>query len=206
MYPILLLTIALAQEAPEVVFGTTVVSSSGLEGKIYFIKKYPSEMPKIEKMKPKGIIYTDALNVPPQDFVAGFPGLGDRNEWFGIDYTGRVWIETEGEYRFKLLSDDGSRLYLDDKLVIDNDGMHPPEEVSGAATLSRGIHKLRVMYFQGPRFHVALVLSVAPPGAGWKIFRTGDFQPPKDTQDLVTGEIGNIRQGVRPPPPPKPGK
>ena len=203
MHGILLLTLALAQDPTEVVFGTTVVSSSGLEGKIYFIKKYPSEMPNIEKMKPKGVIYTEALNVPPQDFTAGFPGLGDRNEWFGIDYTGRVWIETEGEYRFKLLSDDGSRLYLDDKLVIDNDGMHPPEEVSGTAVLTRGIHKLRVMYFQGPRFHVALVLSVAPLGGDWKIFRTGEFQPPKDTQDLVTGEIRSIRQGVRPPPPPK---
>ena len=206
MHPILLLLLALGQEQPEVTFGTTVVSSSGLEGKIYFIKKYPSEMPKIEKMKPKGTIYTDSLNVAPQDFDKGFPGITDRNEWFGIDYTGRIWIETEGEYRFRLLSDDGSRLFLDDKLVIDNDGMHPPEEVSGSAILTRGIHKLRVMYFQGPRFSVALVLSVSRPNENWHLFRTGDFQPPKDTQDLVTGEIRNIKQGTRPPPAAKTGK
>lgn len=206
MHVFAFLLLTLAQDPPDVVFGTTVVSSSGLEGKIYFIGKYPSEMPKIEKMKPKGTIYTDSLNVAPQDFTKGFPGLGDRNEWFAIDYTGRVWIETEGEYRFKLLSDDGSRLYLDDKLVIDNDGMHPPEELSGSAVLTRGIHKIRVIYFQGPRFSVALVLSVARPNENWQLFRTGEFQPPKDTQNLVTGEIRNIRAGLRPPASSKTGK
>ena len=104
------------------------------------------------------------------------------------------------------MSDDGSRLYLDDKLVIDNDGMHPPEELSGSAVLTRGIHKIRVIYFQGPRFSVALVLSVARPNENWQLFRTSEFQPPKDTQNLVTGEIRNIRAGLRPPASSKTGK
>ncbi|WP_155121279.1 PA14 domain-containing protein [Bryobacter aggregatus] len=193
--PVLLL--ALAQEQPEVTFGTTVVSSSGFEGKIYFIKKYPKEMPKLEKMKPKGSIYADALNVPPQDFAKGFPGITDRNEWFAIDYGGRFWVETEGEYRFRLLSDDGARLYLDGQLVIDNDGMHPAEEMSGSAVLSRGIHTIRVPYFQGPRFAVALVLQVARPGRDFQVFRMSEFQPAEDTADLVTGVVRSVKPGIR---------
>ena len=55
-------------------------------------------------------------------------------------------------------------------------------------------------------FSVALVLSVARPNENWQLFRTGEFQPPKDTQDLVTGEIRNIRPGLRPAPIPKTGK
>jgi hypothetical protein len=52
--------------------------------------------------------------------------------------------------------------------------------LSGAAFLSRGVHMIRVSYFQGPRFTVALVLAVGPPGTSWRSFNTDDFTPPKD--------------------------
>ncbi len=196
------LLIALGQDPVrkpvEFTFGTTVVSASVLEGKVYFIKEIASGMPNFEKLKPQGTIYTDALNIAPQAFTVGFPGISDRNEWFGIDYTGRIWIDIEDEYHFDLGSDDGSRLYLDDKLVIDNEGIHAPERVKGSAVLTRGVHKIRVTYFQGPRFSVALVLGVARGKEQFKLFRTRDFQPPKDGQELMPGEIRKIKKGTRP--------
>jgi hypothetical protein len=196
--PLLLLaaTSLLAQEKPEYTFGTTVVSTSGLQGRIYFLKENTEKLPRLDRMKSVGTIYTNMLNVWPQRFDEGFPGISDRFEWFGIDYTGRFWIEAAGQYRFSLLSDDGSRLSIDGKELIDNDGTHAAYALSASAFLSRGVHAMRVAYYQGPRFTVALVLAVGAPGAPWRIFNTGDFLPPKDPADWVKGKISDVRRST----------
>ncbi len=164
-------------------FGTTVVIPSGLRGLIYNIKDNTNHLPKFKKLKPVGAIYTASLDIPPQDFQRGFPGVTDRFEWFAIDYTGKFWINNPGWYAFDLLSDDGSRLYIDEEEIIDNDGLHPPEEKSGIVNLEGGIHDLRVSYFQGPRFHIALVLKVAGPGEELRVFSTDEFKPPPNPED-----------------------
>jgi hypothetical protein len=174
---ILLCLSALAQE-PGVKFGTTVVIPSGLRGRVYHIRRNTTKLPDFSKLKPAGTIYTSSLNIPPQDFRQGFPGVTKRFEWFAIDYSGRFWVAKPGEYRFVLTSDDGARLYIDDALIIDNDGTHPPQELTGTVDLTGGVHSIRVSYFQGPRFEVALVLKVAPPGEPLRIFSTDDLKPP----------------------------
>jgi hypothetical protein len=171
--------VAAAQE-PEYKFGTTVAINSGLRGDIYFLHADTKWLPDFRKMKPKGSIYTTSLNVPPQSFKDGFPGVTKRFEWFAIVYTGRLWIANPGGYRFALLSDDGSKLWIDDRLLIDNDGIHPPLEASNTANLTPGIHAIRVAYFQGPRMDVALILRVAGPGQRIHIFNTDEFKPPDD--------------------------
>ncbi|HFE52767.1 MAG TPA: beta-glucosidase, partial [Bacteroidetes bacterium] len=46
------------------------------------------------------------------------------------------------------VSNDGARLYIDGKLVVDNDGLHGAEERSGSTHLTAGRHRIRVAYFQ----------------------------------------------------------
>ncbi len=104
------------------------------------------------------------LNIEPQRFDKGFPGITNRYEWFAIDYKGKIYIPESKTYTFSLLSDDGAKLIIDGKLVIDNDGVHPPEEKRGKVYLKRGLHTVEVQYFQGPRYYVALVLSVIKEG------------------------------------------
>jgi len=164
-------------------FGISVYLSAGLTGQIYAIKENSKKLPDFKKLKPIGTIYTYSLAVPARDFMEGFPGLSDRLEWFAIDYTGKFWIEAPGYYRFILTSDDGSRLYVDDKQVIDNDGLHAPESASGIVNLKGGSHSIRVSYFQGPRFHVALTLDVVGPDGMQRPFNTQEFKPPADPDD-----------------------
>ena len=159
-------------------FGTTVVIPAGLRGVIYRIRHNTNRLPDFAKLKPAGTIYTASLNVPPQDFRQGFPGVTKRFEWFAINYTGRFWIDRPGAYKFVLTSDDGARLYIDDQLLVDDDGLHPPLDAAGDIDLNGGIHRIRVCYFQGPRFLVALVLRVAPPGEPLRVFSTDEFKPP----------------------------
>jgi hypothetical protein len=182
-----------AQDQPAYTFGTTVVELSALEGRVYFLPKGTKKLPDFSRMRPAGTLYTTMLNVWPQEFSEGFPNITDRFEWFGIAYSGRFWIEEGGEYRFSLLSDDGAKLKIDDRLVVDNDGVHGAAAASAAATLSRGMHRIQVDYFQGPRFTVALVLAVARPGGPWRLFNTSDFKPPRDQAQWDQGKISAIK-------------
>lgn len=172
-----------AQEAaptddPVAHFGT-VVFSSGFQGDIYYLHHWTSHLPNLEKMKPKGTIYTHALNVPSQHFDQGFPGVSNRFEWFAINYSTRFWISKEGTYRFSLLADDAANLYIDDALVIDNDGQHPALKKEGTVHLNSGVHRMRVPYYQGPKWEVALVLMVQGPNeSALHVFNTEDFKPP----------------------------
>jgi hypothetical protein len=163
-------------------FGTTVIVPGGLTGNIYFIPQVNS-LPNLSKLKPVGKIYTNVLNVPLTEFSEGFPGVTDRFEWFAIEYTGRFYVSNPGKYRFRLFSDDGSKLFIDGKPVINNDGVGWLES-EGAVNLAGGIHDIRVPYFQGPRYHLALILSVRRPGdPNYRIFDTDDYAPPSEFQD-----------------------
>jgi hypothetical protein len=175
---------ALPGDAPPATFGVTVVDSSGLQGQVYLIQEGSRSLPNFKKLKPAGSVYTSSLNISPRRFTEGFPGITDRFEWFAIDYTGRFWIENPGRYYFALLSDDGSKLYIDNKTVIDNDGLHEPMVRYGNIKLRRGLHAIRISYFQGPRDELALILSVADAKEKeLQVFDTRNYLPPKDAND-----------------------
>lgn len=154
-----------------------MVDTTGLEGKIYYIKRDSQRLPDFSRMKPKGTIYTPELNVPLQHWRVGFPGVTKRFEWFAIDYRGRFWIDSPGPYRFALTSDDGAKLYIDDQVAIDNDGVHAASRRESRVELTGGVHRIRVSYFQGPRDGVALILEVARMGDRYRVFSTRDFRP-----------------------------
>jgi hypothetical protein len=193
----LALSVAAAQtptlpDAPITTFGVTVVDPFGLRGDIYLLRPETNQLPKFEKLKPVGSIYTSALNIPPRSFLDGFPGVTDRFEWFAIDYSGYFYVDNPGAYRFLLASDDGSKLYIDDKRVIDNDGIHPIQVEQGRMTLNGGIHRIRISYFQGPGDRVALILAVARPGEDWRVFSTNEFRPPRNPADWKYGDPSNL--------------
>jgi hypothetical protein len=73
---------------------------------------------------------------------------GPGNDFFGLRYSGFLEIATPGEYTFVLGSDDGSRLLIDEKPVVENDGLHPYSEAKGTVRLTAGKHAVTVSYFQ----------------------------------------------------------
>lgn len=62
-------------------------------------------------------------------------------------FQGQINIATDGQYTFSTLSDDGSKLYIDGKLIVDNDGDHGVQERQGSTDLTKGKHQIRVEYF-----------------------------------------------------------
>jgi hypothetical protein len=69
-------------------------------------------------------------------------------EKYGLRFTGFIDVAVEGVYRFSLRTDDGSRLWIGDRLVVDNDGWHGTVEQTGQIALREGSHALTIAYFQ----------------------------------------------------------
>ncbi len=63
-------------------------------------------------------------------------------------YRGYISVDFPGLYTFETESDEGSRLYIGEQLVVDNDGLHPMRSASGVVGLQPGMHEIRVEYFE----------------------------------------------------------
>jgi len=111
------------------------------------------------------VFYTDTFNIPERHQPEGFPGISDRSTWFMIEYQGAFSVGQDGTYDFRLHSDDGSYLFIDGAMVIENDGKHKPESRSGSIALRVGSHQLRLLYAQTTD-RMALQLFVRRRGAG----------------------------------------
>ncbi|MGD0036295.1 MAG: PA14 domain-containing protein [Bacteroidota bacterium] len=73
----------------------------------------------------------------------------NSGENFAVRYYGYINIPQDGFYMFYTKSDDGTKLFIDDKLIVNNDGRHAPIEDNGFASINRGFHKIEVVFFQG---------------------------------------------------------
>jgi hexosaminidase len=67
--------------------------------------------------------------------------------YIGLKFNGYIFIPETGNYTFSTLSDDGSKLFIDDELIVNNDNIHWANEAYGAVKLEKGFHKLNISYF-----------------------------------------------------------
>jgi hexosaminidase len=66
---------------------------------------------------------------------------------FGITFTGLIKIPADDLYELHLNSDDGAIFYIDDQIIVDNDGAHDLQDGSGFIPLRKGLHRVKVQYF-----------------------------------------------------------
>ena len=91
----------------------------------------------------------DSLQAKATGTAATFDiGLRQRDERFGFRFRGYLKVPRPGIYTFNLESDDGSRLYIGDECVVDNDGLHGNIEKSGMIALAKGMHPITVIFFE----------------------------------------------------------
>jgi hypothetical protein len=82
---------------------------------------------------------------------------------FACLFEGYFEIVKDGYYIFALVSNDGSKLFLDEKLIIDNDGVHSTESVkSFVLPLEKGFYPVRVECFQKDGSSVLQLLYLGP--------------------------------------------
>jgi mono/diheme cytochrome c family protein len=131
---------------------------------------FPTEVPNLTYAYYEG----DWHNVPDFDkFTPTATGracgfdleLAHRPDNYALRFEGYLRIDREAEYLFHLVSDDGSKLWIDGKEVVDNDGEHAPTAKSAKASLKNGMHKIVVGFFQLGG-GATLDLQIEGPGLG----------------------------------------
>lgn len=113
----------------------------GLTYTVYLLPDGPVRLPDFSRLQPAGSgksyeFSIDNLNVPRGDNIA-------------VAFEGFIHIPVDGAYNFSLASDDGSKLYIDGKTVVDNDGDHGVVTASGGIELTSGKHSIRVEWYNG---------------------------------------------------------
>jgi len=120
-----------------VVYNFIDSNKNGIKWKL-FLGEF-KKIPDFTKLTPNssGNIFTfglDKIDLPRYNYALQFKSF--------------IQIEQEGEYEFYTSSNDGSKLFIDGKLIVDNDFEHGPKQVSGTIKLKKGKYPITVEYFQ----------------------------------------------------------
>jgi YVTN family beta-propeller protein len=101
------------------------------------------------------------------DWATGAPAAGLAVDAFSARWSGRVSVNTAGNYTFHTTSDDGIRLWVNGSLVIDNWTTHAPTTNSSLPiALKAGFYyDVKLEYFEGQAGAVAKLAWTTPGGA-----------------------------------------
>ncbi len=110
--------------------------SSGLQFALY--DGSWDRLPDFSKLTPKEVGEAGGFDV----------GVTKKTDNFALRFDGHINIPKAGNYLFLIGSDDGSRLFIDGKLVIDNDGIHPFQQKRKQMQITAGLHAVAVEYFE----------------------------------------------------------
>ena len=101
-----------------------------------------------------------------------------RNDVLMVELRGLLSVAIAGAHRFRLSSDDGSLLWLDDELIVDNDGNHAARSLeSSDLQVGVGLHPIRVRWYNA-KFGGALYLEwMTPSGSGYEPVPATHFTP-----------------------------
>lgn len=86
------------------------------------------------------------------------PAPGVPAEFFAIAWLGFIYVDKPGVYRFYVTTDDGSRVWIDGKILIDAWKDQPPTTyVSEPIPLSSGFHRLKFYFYNRYAFAQAVL-------------------------------------------------
>jgi len=99
----------------------------------------------------------------------GSPHFEVQADRFSARWTRYIDV-SPGTYRFTATSDDGIRIYVDDKLIIDQWYDHPPRTFTADVSLTAGHHLVKVEYYENMGGAVAKVswASIYTPSDSWR--------------------------------------
>jgi DNA-binding beta-propeller fold protein YncE/4-amino-4-deoxy-L-arabinose transferase-like glycosyltransferase len=83
---------------------------------------------------------------------------------FSVEWEGYLHVEQSGSYTFATLSSNGSWLYVDDQLVVDNGGQHSTQDRQGVVALEAGQHRIKLRYVHTEAWRVMEVYWTPPDG------------------------------------------
>jgi hypothetical protein len=74
--------------------------------------------------------------------------LSPKVRYYALKLEGFIKVPRTGVYVFYVMSDDGSRLFINDEQIVNNDGKHGTLEKHGSVALEKGFHHIRLIFYQ----------------------------------------------------------
>jgi PKD repeat protein len=90
-----------------------------------------------------------------------------RQEDFSVTWDGYLNVLSEADYSFRLTSDDGSWLWVDEVQLIDNGGLHSSTAKTQTTHLTTGYHHIVVKMYENTGQAVAYLDYASPPAAAY---------------------------------------
>ena len=138
---------ALCHNSESVVDKRLIGFASGLEAEYYSLSPSVFAMPDFSSASPTASCIVNTISFPSS--AAAWDGAPiDIVDYFAVRFAGYILIRSSGVYTFYLNSDDGSKLYIGSKLLIDNDGDHSMKKLEASIPLSKGLHPIFVEYYE----------------------------------------------------------
>lgn len=153
----------------------------GLVGE-YFSINDPSTFPTIPAERKPAFVRVDARVA--FDEVTDGPFHGSKlTSNFYVRWTGVLKVATAGSHGFALNSDDGSRLTIDGKVVVDNGGTHAMTNKAGQVELTAGEHQILIEFVQGGG-GAGIIASWTPPGGRESVLSAGSLFHAKGAENV----------------------
>ncbi|MCC6285593.1 MAG: S8 family serine peptidase [Phycisphaerales bacterium] len=131
----------------------------------YYALAQLSALPDFSTLTPISREIRADINMPSTGGVFGGSGLSDD---VGAVFTGYINVPATAVYTLYTNSDDGSKLYIGDTLVVNNDGLHGMAEVGGTIGLKAGRHQFRAEFFERGG-GAGMIVSIAGGGLGKQV-------------------------------------
>ncbi|MBI3831610.1 MAG: hypothetical protein HY291_18970 [Planctomycetes bacterium] len=119
---------------------------AGLVSEIFGFDAVLEDFPAIAKDKKPNVVKVDK-QVAFETMDDKWPGT-EYTDHFYIRWTGVLRVPKDGKYTLYTESDDGSRVFIAGKQVVDNPGLHAMEEKSGEVELKAGDVEIKVEFFE----------------------------------------------------------
>ncbi|MFH6982106.1 family 16 glycoside hydrolase [Marinoscillum luteum] len=136
----------LGEKTVPVKFQDEVNISSESPGVAAYLYLYSGDQPNFNTLKKEALPIGGAI--VPQIHVRDESDFGERTQRIAVLFKGNLRIEKTASYSLRLVSDDGSRLFVDNKIAIDHGGFHGPTPKDGEVYLTAGDHPFEIQYFQ----------------------------------------------------------
>lgn len=168
---------------------------------IYKLPDNVRALPDYSAFGPTTTITADTINLDtargdkePADIPANTEGLGMR-------FMGLFAVSGEGIFQWRVHSKDGVRLHVDDKTLIENDGIHPPTSKTGYLHLAEGVHAIVLDSFNSQGSPI-LKLFVTPPLGQEQLFSIKEglagWKEPAKPYDVLWGQVYFVPKGKYP--------
>ncbi|MFT5525181.1 MAG: hypothetical protein ACI9HK_003148, partial [Pirellulaceae bacterium] len=145
-----------------------------------------SNLPEFDKLEPvgQGALVGGLIDIRPANI----------QEHYGMVFEGKLKAKQAGEYEFQIASDDGSRVIIDGKKVVEHDGLHGASTKKGKVQLTQGDHAIRVEYFAYGNPN-SLRVSWSGPSFAESALSVGKSAPPQLSD--VSAETANASKALR---------